>query len=95
MKEALEKFEPTKGEETQKTYQDDRIILPIPEWNNITDVLYNDLENITKVTEELEKSRKAIEEEKKKYSELQMKYENLEKMKKENDFKLGELTVKL
>ena len=95
MKEALEKFEPTKGEETQKTYQDDRIILPIPEWNNITDVLYNDLENITKVTEELEKSRKAIEEEKKRYSELQMKYENLEKMKKENDFKLGELTVKL
>ena len=95
MKEALEKFEPSKGEETQKTYQDDRIILPIPEWNNITDVLYNDLENITKVTEELEKSRKAIEEEKKRYSELQMKYENLEKMKKENDFKLGELTVKL
>ena len=95
MKEAIEKMEPSKADENKKTYQDDRIILPIPEWNNITDVLYTDLENITKVTEELEKSRKTVEEEKKKYTELTMKYENLEKMKKENDSKLGELTVKL
>jgi len=95
MKESLEKFEPSKVDEPQKTYEDDRVILPVPEWNNITDVLYSDLENITKVTEELDKSRNAIEEEKKKYLELQIKYENLEKMKNENDTKLGELLVKL
>jgi hypothetical protein len=94
LKESLDKYEPSK-EEPKKTYEDDRILLPIPEWNNITDVLYTDLENITKVTEELEKSRVIVDEEKKKYIELQMKYENLEKMKNENDSKLGELLVKL
>ena len=36
-----------------------------------------------------------MEEEKNKNMELQVKYENLEKMKKENDGKLGELMVKL
>ena len=95
MKDALDKYDSTKTEEPQNTYEDDRIILPIPEWNNITDVLYSDLENITKVTQELENSRNLIEEEKKKYMELQVKYENLEKIKNENETKLGELTVKL
>ena len=95
MKEALEKFEPSKIEEPKKTYEDDRVVLPVPEWNNITDVLYSDLDNITKVTEELDKSRNTIEDEKKKYMELQIKYETLEKMKNENDSKLGELLVKL
>ena len=92
---SLEKYDATQTEEEENNYQDDRIILPIKEWNNITDVLYNDLENITKVTEELESSRNALEEEKIKSMELQVKYENLEKMKKENDGKLGELMVKL
>ena len=93
---ALEKGDTTKPEqEEQKVYEDDRVILPIKEWNNITDVLYNDLDNITKVTEELENSRNAVEEEKNKNMELQVKYENLEKMKKENDGKLGELMMKL
>ena len=92
---ALDKYDPSKTEEEDKVYEDDRVILPIKEWNNITDVLYNDLENITKVTEELENSRSAVEEEKNKNMELQIKYENLEKIKKENDGKLGELMVKL
>ena len=92
---ALEKYDKSKAEEEENTYQDDRVLLPVKEWNNITDVLYNDLENITKVTEELENSRNAVEEEKNKNMELQVKYENLEKMKKENDGKLGELMVKL
>ena len=95
MESALEKYDTSKTEEEDKVYEDDRVILPIKEWNNITDVLYNDLENITKVTEELEKSRSVVEEEKNKYMELQIKYENLEKVKKENDGKLGELMVKL
>ena len=95
MKDALDRYDSTKTEEPQNTYEDDRIILPIPEWNNITDVLYSNLENITKVTQELENSRNLIEEEKKKYMELQVKYENLEKIKNENETKLGELTVKL
>jgi len=95
MKEAMEKFDPSKIEEPTKTYEDDRVILPIPEWNNITDVLYTDLENITKVTEELDKQRNLVEEEKRKYTELQIKYENLEKTKNENESKLGELTIKV
>ena len=95
MNTAMEKNETTKQEEEEKVYEDDRVILPIKEWNNITDVLYNDLNNITKVTEELENSRNAVEEEKNKNMELQVKYENLEKMKKENDGKLGELIIKL
>ena len=96
MNSAMEKFDSIKTEEEEeKVYEDDRIVLPIKEWNNITDVLYNDLENITKVTEELENSRNAVEEEKNKNMELQVKYENLEKMKKENDGKLGELMIKL
>ena len=97
MTSALEKGEtnpkPEEGEE--KVYEDDRVTLPVKEWNNITDVLYDDLENITKVTEELENTRIEIEEEKNKNMEWQIKYENLEKMKKENDGKLGELMVKL
>ena len=92
---ALEKYDTSKTEEEENTYEDDRVLLPVKEWNNITDVLYNDLENITKVTEELENSRNAVEEEKNKNMELQVKYENLEKMKKENDGKLGELMIKL
>ena len=95
MKETMEKYDSSKVDEPQKTYEDDRVVLPVPEWNNITDVLYTDLENITKVTEELDKSRNTIEEEKKKYMELQINYENLEKMKNENDMKLGELLLKL
>ena len=95
MDSALEKYDTSKVEEEENTYEDDRVILPVKEWNNITDVLYNDLENISKVTEELEKSRNAVEEEKNKNMDLQVKYENLEKMKKENDGKLGELMVKL
>jgi hypothetical protein len=95
MDSALEKYDTSKIEEEENTYEDDRVILPVKEWNNITDVLYNDLENISKVTEELEKSRNAVEEEKNKNMDLQVKYENLEKMKKENDGKLGELMVKL
>ena len=95
MESALEKYDTSKTEEEDKVYEDDRVMLPIKEWNNITDVLYNDLENITKVTEELENSRSAVEEEKNKNMELQIKYENLEKIKKENDGKLGELMVKL
>ena len=95
MDSALEKYDTSKIEEDENTYEDDRVILPVKEWNNITDVLYNDLENISKVTEELEKSRNAVEEEKNKNMDLQVKYENLEKMKKENDGKLGELMVKL
>ena len=95
MKEAMDKYEPSKTEIPKKSYEDDRILLPIPEWNNITDVLYSDLENITKVTQDLEKSKVNLEEEKKKYMELQFKYENLEKMKNENDSKLGILQVKL
>ena len=95
MKESMEKSESSKIEEPKKVYDDDRVILPIPEWNNITDVLYTELENITKVTQDLENSKNMIEEEKKKFTELQMKYENLEKMKNENDSKLGELTIKL
>jgi len=93
----LEKIDTTKPaeEEEEKVYEDDRVVLPIKEWNNITDALYGDLENITKVTEELDESRNKIEEEKMKNTELQTKYENLEKMKKENDDKLGELMVKL
>ena len=91
----LEKMDTTKTEEEEKLYEDDRVILPIKEWNNITDALYSDLENITKVTEELDETRNKIEEEKMKNTELQSKYENLEKMKKENDDKLGELMVKL
>ena len=95
MKEAMDKYEPSKTEIPKKSYEDDRILLPVPEWNNITDVLYSDLENITKVTQDLEKSKVNLEEEKKKYMELQFKYENLEKMKNENDSKLGVLQVKL
>ena len=95
MKETMDKYEPSKTDAPKKSYDDDRILLPVPEWNNITDVLYTNLENITKVTEELEKSRVSLEEEKKKCTELQLKYENLEKMKNENDSKLGELIVKL
>ena len=91
----LEKMDTTKTEEEEKVYEDDRVVLPIKEWNNITDALYGDLENITKVTEELDESRNKIEEEMMKNTELQSKYENLEKMKKENDDKLGELMVKL
>ena len=98
MNSSMEKYDTTKTEgeeEEEKIYEDERVVLPIKEWNNITDVLYNDLENITKVTEELENSRNAVEEEKNKNMELQVKYENLEKMKKENDGKLGELMIKL
>ena len=95
MKEAMDKYEPSKTEIPKKSYEDDRILLPVPEWNNITDALYSDLENITKVTQDLEKSRINLEEEKKKFMELKLKYENLEKMKKENDSKLGELIVKV
>ena len=91
----LEKMDTTKNEEEEKIYEDDRVVLPIKEWNNITDALYGDLENITKVTEELDETRNKIEDEKMKNTELQSKYENLEKMKKENDDKLGELMVKL
>ena len=95
MKEAMDKYEPSKTEIPKKSYEDDRILLPVPEWNNITDALYSDLENITKVTQDLEKSRINLEEEKKKFMELKLKYENLEKMKNENDSKLGELIVKV
>ena len=95
MNTAMEKNETTKQEEEEKVYEDDRVILPIKEWNNITDVLYNDLDNITKVTEELENARNAVEEEKNKNMELQVKYENLEKIKKENEGKLGEYVIKL
>ena len=95
MKEAMDKYEPSKTEIPKKSYEDDRILLPVPEWNNITDALYSDLENITKVTQDLEKSRINLEEEKKKFMELKLKYENLEKMKSENDSKLGELIVKV
>ena len=95
MKEAMDKYEPSKTEIPKKSYEDDRILLPVPEWNNITDALYSDLENITKVTQDLEKSRINLEEEKKKFMELKLKYENLEKMKNENDSKLGELMIKV
>ena len=95
MKEAMDKYEPSKTEIPKKSYEDDRILLPVPEWNNITDALYSDLENITKVTQDLEKSRINLEEEKKKFMELKLKYENLEKMKNENDSILGELIVKV
>ena len=91
----MDKYEPSKTEIPKKSYEDDRILLPVPEWNNITDALYSDLENITKVTQDLEKSRINLEEEKKKFMELKLKYENLEKMKYENDSKLGELIVKV
>ena len=95
MESSMEKYDTNTAEEEEKTYEDDRVVLPIKEWNNITDVLYNDLENVSKVTEELEKTRNVVEDEKNKNMELQVKYENLEKMKKENDGKLGELMVKL
>ncbi len=67
MKEAMDKYEPSKTEIQKKSYEDDRILFPIPEWNNITDALYSYLENITKVTQDLEKSRINVEEEKKKF----------------------------
>ena len=95
METSMEKYDTNTTEEEEKVYEDDRVVLPVKEWNNITDVLYNDLENISKVTEELENARNVVEEEKNKNMELQVKYENLEKMKKENDGKLGELMVKL
>ena len=95
MKETLEKLESSKIEESKEVYDNDREVLPIYEWNKITDELYCDLEKKAKVTEELKQSRKSIEDEKNKFMELQRKYENLEKMKNENDSKLGELLVKL
>ena len=95
MKETLEKLESSKIEESKEVYDNDREVLPIHEWNKITDELYCDLEKKAKVTEELKQSRKSIEGEKNKFMELQRKYENLEKMKNENDSKLGELLVKL
>ena len=97
MESAMEKYDTSNAdeEEEESKYLDERIILPVKEWNNITDVLYNSLDNMNKVTEELEVSKNELEEEKNRSMQLQVRYENLEKMKKENEGKLGELMVKL
>ena len=43
MDSALEKYDSSKIEEEENTYEDDRVILTVKERNNIIDVLYNDL----------------------------------------------------
>ena len=75
----------------EKTYNDGRINLIKNEWNNITDVLYNELNNISKMKEEFKINKKSVEEIKNKNTQLELEIENLNKMKKESDEKLSEM----
>ena len=91
MNSSFEKFE----SENENNKKEDNLLLPISEWNKITDELNTELESIVKMQEDLEIAKKEVKQAKLEKLEMQNKYEDLERVKNENEQKLGKLQIQI
>ena len=91
MNSSFEKFE----SENENNKKEDNLLLPISEWNKITDELNTELESIVKMQEDLEIAKKEVKQAKLDKLEMQNKYEDLERVKNENEQKLGKLQIQI
>lgn len=94
---SLEKYEKDKEnkEEAKDEITDHKSKLPIEEWSTITSQLYEELESITKMKDELDESSQKLKQAKLEKAEIEAQLEDLKRSKAVNDSKLGELVVKV
>ena len=91
---SLEKYEKEKENE-DKSEASDGNKLPLDEWSKITTSLYEELESIAKMKDELDESSQIIKQAKMEKALVEAQLEDLKRSKQANDNKLGELVVKV
>lgn len=95
----LEKFRGMKANPQKKdgenNEEEEKEELTLPSWYKLSDTLYKELSNVSKMQDELVSTKSQLKEEKLKLAELTSKHEDLKRSKNVNDEKLGELMVKI